>query len=278
MQSTPQNRWDIIYKKCDEGTMVNKRDNLRPFPDYIDVELTNYCNLQCTMCPTGLNISSRPKGFISSELVRRIILECSQYNCGIRFVRWGEPLLHPHCVEYIKAIKGVGLSCHINTNGTLIDAGFISDILKAKLDSIKISYHKDVTLQIRELYLKRGKRPYPHILVGTTVNEIKNDPEFEDRVKSISDKVVISRTKNLIDTGQITTNYGECPEVFNKLSVNWDGKVTACCADWDGLLIIGDIKKQSLKEIWNSKSLQQIRDVLITRWHNTLPVCRNCII
>ena len=135
-----QNPWSVIYNKCDKGTMLEKLANLASFPDYLDLELTNHCNLACTMCPTGMNVSSRPKGFISSELMRRIILECSQYGCGVRFVRWGEPLLHPHCVEYIKAVKSAGLLCHINTNGSLLDDGFISDILKCGLDSIKFSF------------------------------------------------------------------------------------------------------------------------------------------
>lgn len=31
-----------------------------------------------------------------------------------------------------------------------------------------------------------------------------------------------------------------CPEVFSKLSVNWDGTATACCSDSDGLMILGN--------------------------------------
>lgn len=289
MARAVQNPFGVIYKECNTGTMADKAKRIKPFPDYLDVELTNNCQLSCKMCPTGLNISSRPKHFLPAHLMQKIIQECIIYpNCrGIRFVRWGESLLHPSCVEFIHLVKKAGLLCHLNTNGVLADNEFISDILKAKLDSIKISYHTsvysskdahtDVTKRIRELYLKRSKRQYPFILVGTTIDEVKDDPEFKDKVKPICDKVIVSKTKNLLNPNVIT-NYPECPEAFNKLSINSDGSVTACCADWDGLLIVGNLNKQSLKEIWDSKELNQIREMLVKHQHNLLPVCKQCIL
>ena len=279
--------------------MQEKLANLALFPDYLDCELTNHCNLTCTVCPTGMNISSRPKGFISSELMRRIIQECAAEGCkGIRFVRWGEPLLHPHCVEYIKAVKSAGLLCHINTNGSLLDDGFISDILKYGLDSIKFSFqgldeydynsirkggdYKKLVERITNLYSKRNQRQHPYIQIGTTiasatksnVNDIKY---FNQTMLQICDRPDVGITRNLLNN-EITTNYPECPEMFNKLSINWNGDITMCCSDWDGLLIVGNCNKQSLKEIWTCDAANKMRQMLVNHQHNLLPVCRSCIL
>ena len=49
----------------------------------------------------------------------------------------------------------------------------------------------------------------------------------------------------------------ECPEVFNKLSINWDGTLTACCTDSDNKMLLGNIKESSVTEIWKSDKLDE---------------------
>jgi len=49
------NKWNSIYSKCNSGTNKDKYANLIDFPRFLDVELTNTCNLNCIMCPTGMN-------------------------------------------------------------------------------------------------------------------------------------------------------------------------------------------------------------------------------
>jgi hypothetical protein len=45
------------------------------FPDRLYVESTNYCNLKCIMCPTGLGDIRRPKGYMDTGLFQRIVDE-----------------------------------------------------------------------------------------------------------------------------------------------------------------------------------------------------------
>jgi hypothetical protein len=41
------------------------------FPDRIYIESTNHCDLKCIMCPTGLGVIARPKGYMDMGLYRR---------------------------------------------------------------------------------------------------------------------------------------------------------------------------------------------------------------
>ena len=45
------------------------------FPDRVYIESTNHCNLKCIMCPTGLGVIQRPKGYMDMDLYRRIVDE-----------------------------------------------------------------------------------------------------------------------------------------------------------------------------------------------------------
>jgi len=290
------NPFNAIYKQCNSGKMADKMANLREFPIVLDIELTNYCNLKCTMCPTGRNILTRPKGFMSKALFEKILVEAHQYNTAIRFVRWGEPLYHPMLLKFIAAVKSCGLLCHINTNAQLIDDDFISEIIRLKLDSIKFSFQGVNKFEyekirrgadflktlgwLKELYLRRGKRSTPFILVGTTVSKKTKEEDilrFKEAIRPYCDKITVGITKDLFSEKQ-TTNYPECPEVFDKMSINWDGIVTACCADYDNQMVIGDLNKNSLKEIWNSDRLNFYRKMLIERRHGELPLCSRCVL
>ena len=60
----------------------------------------------------------RPKGFMSDEVVDALIANVKKYHIrGVRFIRWGEPTLHPKYIDIIKRVKDAGSLVHINTNG-----------------------------------------------------------------------------------------------------------------------------------------------------------------
>lgn len=101
-----------IYKACNAGTTNREKNELRKQMDeplLIDVELTNSCNLQCYMCPTGTNSMTRHKGFMAAEVMAQLIdnLRDSAVG-GVRLILWGEPTLHPKFPQYVKSLKEIG--------------------------------------------------------------------------------------------------------------------------------------------------------------------------
>ena len=50
-----------------------------------------------------------------------------------------------------------------------------------------------------------------------------------------------------------------CPYIFYSYSVNADGLVSSCFLDWQRKLAIGNVRDQSMKEIWNSKKMNKLR-------------------
>ncbi|GHS93367.1 hypothetical protein FACS1894139_02910 [Planctomycetales bacterium] len=85
-----QNPFGAVYAELNGNS-----DESREYPCCIDIELTNHCNLSCLMCPTGTGVAKREKGFMSAPLFSRILEDCKGKKVGLRFIRWGEPTLHP---------------------------------------------------------------------------------------------------------------------------------------------------------------------------------------
>lgn len=67
-----------------------------------------------------------------------------------------------------------------------------------------------------------------------------------------------------------------CPEIWDKLSINWDGSVSACCQDYDNIMIVGNILENDLKEIFHSEKEKQYREILKYNNYEQLVLCQNC--
>lgn len=94
-------------------------------------------------------------------------------------------------------------------------------------------------------------------------------PEFD-----VKDSLGVDMAKGIYD--QPINEVNTCPYIFYSISVNSDGSVSLCFLDWARKLIIGDVRNQSLKEIWNGEALfqHQIDNLRGKRKEN--PVCRQC--
>lgn len=274
------------------------------FPEIIDVELTNNCNLNCKMC--ARQNMSRLRGFMSKEIFETLALECVDHGTGIRLIGWGEPFLHKDILSfcrYLKALRRIEplslkeTSCplHITTNGQLIKEDQMKELVDMELDSIIFSMQgatKEGYEQMRigsdydklkENILKlieiRGGKEKPFIQISSTMTfETKEEiSAFVDYWEKIVDCVVVGKTQPLEPKKGEYVYYKPCTEVFHKLTVKWDGQVSACCNDTDNMLVVGAIRQNTIYDIWNKNQvLDAIRKLLINNKFRSLSLCKNC--
>ena len=67
-----------------------------------------------------------------------------------------------------------------------------------------------------------------------------------------------------------------CPYIFYGYSVNADGLVSSCFLDWGRKLVIGDVRTQSMKSIWNSDAMNALRLQHLEGRRQQNEVCGNC--
>ncbi|MBQ8476690.1 radical SAM protein [bacterium] len=316
-----ENPFISIYRKTNTGLNKEKYDYLlskegEALPLYLDVELTNFCNFNCCFCPVGTKVMNRMKGFMPENVAQKIAYNVKKYNIkGVRFIRWGEPFLHPQCIEIMKAIKDAGAIIHINTNGSLLDEEKMKKLFDIKLDSIKFSFqgadegtysemreggdYLKLLNTIKTFYNLRGSKNYPFIqisttLTGETTEQIEN---FKKDVSSYCDYYNIGYTmlnhlnveamktddkekekiRKLQKQERLNRKYIEvCNEAFDKLSINWNGDVTLCCADYDNFMIVGNILDNDLKEIFNAKAADVYRKAIAQGQYGQIKCCSEC--
>jgi radical SAM protein with 4Fe4S-binding SPASM domain len=66
-----------------------------------------------------------------------------------------------------------------------------------------------------------------------------------------------------------------CWKMWHSCVITWDGLVVPCCFDKDAYYRLGDVQKQSFKELWQGKKYQQFRQTLI-KSRSQIEMCKNC--
>lgn len=235
----------------------------------VNLELTNHCNLRCTICPVNTTMK-RPKGYMDPALFRRIIDENPQLDFVLAF-QWGEPLLHPQFFELTRYAADRGVRTMITSNGTHLSPENRRRLLECGLERITFSvdgdhathmairsYDLDVLRKdILALVAERDAAGAPlkidismvvdHATEGALDTYFAEWKGIADRVQAIP-RIVAERRA------------APCRELWRgTLVVLWDGRVTTCCVDSEGLLTVGDAGTESLSEVWNGDAMRAIR-------------------
>ena len=69
-----------------------------------------------------------------------------------------------------------------------------------------------------------------------------------------------------------------CHLPFNQMNVLFNGDVIICCHDWNRATVVGNTRESSLKEIWNSPRMNEIRRLILKKNYHQLDSCRDCSI
>lgn len=303
------NPFDSLYKACNSPKIT-----LPDFPRIIDVEATNTCNFRCIFCPTGNRSMKRPSGFMREDIFRSIVDQCVDRCHGIRFIGWGEPLLHPQIMEFISYATENDILTHINTNASRLDMSKAEALVDAGLSSIKFSFQgidRDSYKKMRKtdffdgmikaierMNTARGHRKFPYIAASTsTTDETKEEIEsFKEKLEPIVDSLSIGKTifgfmdltaarltpqekemiEGLVEIEEKTLKHPDpCPEVYDKLTIQWDGTVRVCCNDHSGETNLGNVRTSALEDIWVHPVLTHYRERLANKEYSG-PLCTTC--
>jgi MoaA/NifB/PqqE/SkfB family radical SAM enzyme len=89
-------------------------------PPTIQIEPTNFCNLQCPLCPTGNGTLQRPAGFMTLECFQKIIGEIGSTLIAAILYGWGEPFLNKDLPEMIRICSKNNIQTLSTTNGHML--------------------------------------------------------------------------------------------------------------------------------------------------------------
>jgi len=202
-----------------------------------DVELTNACNKNCSICPRDK--LTRPMGYMSNATLKRVLGIVKGQD--VFLTGFGEPTLHRKFVEYTKRLRVIAGRLSVTTNGT----GEIAQLIHA--DRVFLSMHYADDSAAETLY-----KFYPirdRVVVVTVDSPLTDANTIEgmcNQMKMRCMRVLAhNRGNNLpdVDTGRTGEDMrGKPCKVHNEITfIAWNGMVLPCCHDLTGI-VLSDIR------------------------------------
>lgn len=280
-------------------------------PDIIQIESTNHCPLDCIMCPR--RHMTRARGFIDLFLFKKIVDQIKTQGEPLCLHHFGEPLLHPRLHEMIKYAQSKGIRTRVSINPGSFTDQKISNLIDSKLDSMivcidgmdketheSIRQHSNFekTMNGLDKFLKekiKANSLYPHVIISM-VKSKANEHQVDEFKRTFENKPGVDEVwlkeystwdgsheeiNNLVPTSGHskkfnTSDYRVCQAPWKSIAVMYDGRVVPCCLDYDGKVVLGDLKKESLKQIWNGQKMKELRKQHLENDFKDNSLCAGC--
>jgi radical SAM protein with 4Fe4S-binding SPASM domain len=259
--------------------LATGRDRAPRLPEIVQIEATNICNAKCVFCPR--DEMHRRQGIMTLELFKKIVDECAELGIThVRMHNYGEAFVDRKLVEKVRYAKQKGIQeVGMISNGSLITEPVAKGMIEAGLDAINISvdasgkevfeatriglkYDKVIANIERLLRLRAesGKRRPKLILSFVRQNNSADEQAFIEHWQTIADKIHVTDLHNWAGTlnTESDVNY-PCYRPWLTFTVLWDGRVSLCCADFDGKTILGNLNTHTIAEIWNAEAYRKVR-------------------
>lgn len=273
-----------------------------PKSNEIRFETTTKCNYNCIICTRDK--FQRKIETMSLErfknLFDKIGAETSQYNT-VTFSGFGEPLLDKTLNDKIKYARSKGFEVLILSNASLLTVKRFKELEDLGVKSIRISFYglspevyslvhgisdlnrfnkvKETIVEIARMRKKTEIILTYNDVEGINSSETNSWIEFW---KDHADLIEVWRPHNWVDgrNYRIVQNkkLRTCGRPWNTpLQIQVDGTVNMCCFDFNGKLLLGDLNKQTLMEIFSSDNFNKILHCHETGdFVDSNLICENC--
>jgi hypothetical protein len=301
-----------LYKK-----MVMKkarrvaREN-REYKKDICIETSLTCNSRCVFCGHHNQAMS---GIMSIELFKKIIDDCYKYGIShIILGVYGEIMTDRGMFEKIEYLRRYGMTYSIITNASLLTSSMsdrffeigglthatfsVNGFSKEIYEKTMVGLNREVTYKNILYFLEQKERlKADDMTVTITAVETKiNKKDYEKffrfwkkqkGVFEVLSAELIDRMGKEYDgkigkLGPMTKKnnwLSPCRLLWGPLNVYYDGKVGPCCKDNDKReLIIGDLTKQTVREVSTGEVLNNLREFHLAGRRGDHPVCGKCFL
>lgn len=270
--NTNEDEWIENSRKNPNIQKINRyvSDAIQNVPLFceIEIETVNRCNGVCSFCPVNCKIDPRKKMFMDDSIFYKIIDELAvmDYNGRVALFSNNEPFLDKRIIKFSEytRYKLRNAKIHLSTNGTLLTLEKFKKIITLVDELIIDNYNQ-------ELMLNSG--------IEMISEYIKHNRELEKKVTIVLrkvDEVLTTRGGDSPNrTRLLKLDDVSCALPFQQMIIRPDGKVSLCCNDPLGKDTLGDVRTQSLKDIWYSEQYQTFRNCIIKgrdNWHH----CEYC--
>jgi radical SAM protein with 4Fe4S-binding SPASM domain len=264
--------------------------------EYI-VETTAKCNLYCPMCPRETH--KQPKEDMLDDIFFRLVQDAAHTGEHMMLIGLGEPFMDRKIFDRIEYCERHGISTLLSTNGTFLDEKTAARLLDSRLEHITLSfdgasketfehYRKGARFEkvrdnfVRFANLKHRRKSKMQIVVQMVrmpgnAHEVDEFRRFWSAIEGVDQVRVKEDETNLVQP-EGHRQARPCHYLWRgAMYVKQDGRVFPCCQSYmlDGEPV-GDLRSQSLPEIFNSGEMRSLRRLHAQGRAGEIDMCARC--
>ncbi len=298
---------DGLLRKIITWARTGKR--FRPsFPRAVEFQTLSTCNAKCVFCPHSQSPGEIPHGRMEDALIHKIIAECSRHPVGrISPYLTNEPLMDKRMPDILREIKKKCLfpvKTKINTNAGLLTEEVGRKLIASRLNQLWISvngYSEETyrasmgldfatTMRNIDTFLEMKKTlgaRRPKVVV-TTIRTKLVEHELEAAKAHWAGRDVDFRIHNLDNrSGEEAASAirpesrkpkpkRDCDLFLKQAYIVENGDMIICCHDWKQTVVVGNVAKTSISEVWNSDYFKGLIYEYYSEKFGNLEICRLC--
>ena len=287
-----------FHKHNDHFESLHVIERTTNYPTTLGVEIMASCNLRCGMC-TATWRRDNPKGKMAFDMFKKIIDESCQHSdcCSVCMMGRGDPSLHPQLLDFIDYAKSHDVNTHMTTHGNF-KPSLIEDMIDAGLTYLRISldaFSPEAYAKVREggdffqayeAALHMCKFADKLKLAVSFVQQDGNDGELDQFVSFWGPKpvkVIVTR-KVLLNSlmPALETEVPQCAAPWRRIVVHCNGDTFSCYnaayndVDSQKEYMLGNVATHSIKDMWLSKQMTNLRLMNSKERPIEIPICMDC--
>ena len=276
---------------------------MNDYPKVIEIQFHNKCNSNCLICPyKDMNYSYDD---MSDELFEKFLNEIDESKLK-RIIPYlnNEPFLRPNFLNRVKEIRKrfKNLEIEISSNVSMIKEKDVLEMKELNITELRLSvfgyeketYHKmmpclnyEKTFEKLEMISKIMKNTNTIISIVMIDNGEIKETEFQN-MKQLCEKLgfnferwgFLDRSNNVkYKSNNVYNENVSCCEQnrpLERMHILSDGRVIFCCQDWSHSLVVGNIKDNTIEEIWNGTKYTSARKSLYDKDKESPMICKKC--
>lgn len=274
------------------------------YPPYLLIEPVSACQLRCPFCfQSDKTFTRKPfMGAMKLDLFKKIVDEADNLGVGaITIASRGEPSMHKKIVDMIKYVgsKKNIFEIKFNSNAGFLTSELCHELFKNNVSQVVISadhylkkdferlrlgaIFEQIVENVDKLYKIRNEN-YPDCRTDIRISGVDNDKnldrkKFHDfwikRADHVSASYPIERWDTYNNNKHPEIN-DPCEFLWDRMYIWFDGKTNPCDADYKSYLSYGKYSENTIKDLWNSQKLNDLRYKHLKNKRTTIIPCDRC--
>ena len=270
------------------------------FPKSILIETYSLCQGECKFCPYEEIRREKEVDILSEKKYLELLEEISNHKINrLTLFNNNEPLLDKRIYKFIKKAHDVMPDTEItlSSNGRVVTTDVLNKLLESGLTTLYISIpciNREDYKKVMGVYPDRifkvldsieDERLLKMIVIASPITKYLNKEEMDKRFnkyKKCAWNLEYKESWGIHDkfneVAKEDSIAGLCDRPMDQAVISSNGDVLICCRDWQSQNIVGNVYNNTLYDIWHSKPMRIIQQLIAKEKYNQVECCKDCAI